>query len=412
VGSGGREHALAWKLADEGHQIDTAPGNPGIASLSECHAVSALDLAGMVLLCRNIQPHLVLIGPEDPLIAGLADELRDNGFVVFGPGRDGARLEGSKAYSKEIMVRAGVPTADSGTFTEATAAIAFASACAVQGRGVVIKASGAALGKGVVVCDDMAQATAAIEAALVYRVFGEAGSTVVVEERLNGREFSLITLCSDGEYWSLPVAQDYKRIFDEDKGPNTGGMGSYSPVPWVDEELVRRTEALVVKPVLEELAERNISYRGVLFSGLMLVDSELYCLEYNVRFGDPETQSIMARLGPGLGEALLACALGEPIPPVPMLENAAVTVVAASAGYPASSHKGDVITVGPMPAGCHCFHAATAHRDGSQVTNGGRVLAITASGDSQTAARTLAYQGLARVRFSGMQFRRDIAACL
>jgi phosphoribosylamine--glycine ligase len=381
-----------------------------MASLGECWPIHPSDLDDMVSLAKSIQPDLVVIGPEDPLIAGLADDLRDSGFAVFGPDAAAARLEGSKAYAKEIMLSAGVPTAPSATFDDAASATAYAAECADKGHKVVVKADGLALGKGVVVCNDFAEARTAIRAALLERVFGSAGDKVLVEQRLVGREFSLLTLCSDGEIQSLPIAQDYKRIGNHDQGPNTGGMGTYSPVPWVNEELVRRTEETVVRPVLTTLASQGLGYRGVLFSGLMLVGSELFCLEYNVRFGDPETQSIMARLGPGLAEALLACAHGKPIPPVPVLKQAAVTVVAASAGYPGAVRKGDKVTIGALPDGCVCFQAGATRRGDDLITNGGRVLAITSMAGGLRAARDLAYQGMGKVHFDGMQFRNDIAA--
>ena len=396
VGSGGREHALAWKLVGEGHEICCAPGNPGIAELGECFDVAPLNLPAMVDLARTVQPDLVLVGPEDPLIAGLADALRAAAFSVFGPGKAAAALEGSKAFSKELMLRAKVPTAASGTFTDAWDAIEFTDKRYAKGTNVVIKASGAALGKGV-------------KAAMVDKVFGEAGSTIVVEDRLAGREFSLLTLCSDHGIFSLPVAQDHKRIFDGDQGPNTGGMGTYSPVPWVDANMIHLTEQDIVRPILTELRSMGIPYRGVLFSGVMEQFGELYCLEYNVRFGDPETQSVMGRLGSGFGEALLACARGEEIPAIPVLDNAVVSVVAAAGGYPGIVEKGKEITIGLMPEGVGCFLAgARAERD-HLVTSGGRVLAVTAIAKSLASARSAAYAGIDQISFDGIQYRRDIA---
>ena len=390
VGSGGREHALAWKLKGEGHEVCSVPGNPGLASLGNCYEVSPLDLPAMVDLAKKVQPDLVVVGPEDPLIAGLADALRAAKFDVVGPGKAAAALEGSKALSKEIMLRAGVPTARSGTFTDAWDAIEFADKRYAKGVDVVVKASGAALGKGVTVCSSFEEAKAAIHAAMVEKVFGEAGATVVVEDRLIGREFSLLTLCSD-------------------HGPNTGGMGTYSPVPWVDANLVHLTEQDIVRPILIELKSMGIPYRGVLFSGVMEQYGDLYCLEYNVRFGDPETQSVMGRLGPGFGAALLACARGEEIPAIPVLENAVVSVVAAAGGYPGTVEKGKVISVGPLPDGVGCFLAGAKTEGDHLVTSGGRVLAVSAIAKDLAAARTAAYAGMDQVSFEGIQFRRDVA---
>lgn len=409
VGSGGREHALAWKLSGESHEIISAPGNPGLASLGPCREVSVLDLAGIAEIAEECRPDLVLIGPEDPLIAGLADTLRERGFAVFGPGQAGAQLEGSKAFSKEIMVRSRVRTARAQTFTDAFDAIEYANSRYAKGAQVVIKASGAALGKGVTVCDTFEQAEAAIKAALVERIFGEAGATILIEDRLRGREFSLLTLCSDRGIFSLPVAQDYKRIHDNDEGPNTGGMGTYSPVPWVDANLVHLTEEDIVKPTLMEMSAMGIPYRGVLFSGIMEQDGDLYCLEYNVRFGDPETQSVMGRLGKGLGDALLACARGEEIPPIEILDNAVVSIVAAAGGYPGTVEKGKAITVGDLPSGVGCFLAGAREQNGQLLTNGGRVLAVSAIRPDLKAARKAAYEGIAQVSFDGMQYRKDIA---
>lgn len=409
VGSGGREHALAWKLSAEGHEVCAAPGNPGLAALGTCYDVSPMDLGKMVELCQQIQPTLILVGPEDPLIAGLADALRAAGFDVFGPGKAAAQLEGSKAFSKELMLQAKVPTARSGTFTDAWDAIEFADKRYAKGGQVVVKASGAALGKGVSVCSTFEEAQTAIEDALVRKVFGEAGAIIVVEDRLEGREFSLLTLCSDHGIYSLPVAQDYKRIFDNDEGPNTGGMGTYSPVPWVDSNLVHLTEQDIVRPILTELKSMGIPYRGVLFSGVMEQYGELYCLEYNVRFGDPETQSVMGRLGNGFGAALLACARGEEIPSIPVLDNAVVSVVAAAGGYPGTVEKGKAITVGSLPDGVGCFLAGVKEEGGNLVTNGGRVLAVSAIASDLASARAAAYQGIEGVAFEGMQYRKDVA---
>lgn len=410
VGSGGREHALAWKLAQEA-EVHVAPGNPGIAQVAQLHAVAALDLDGLASLAHRIQPDLVVVGPEDPLIAGLADRLRAEGFAVCGPGAEGAALEGSKAFSKALMREAGVRTAKFETFRESGPAIEFARARVAAVGGVAVKASGAALGKGVVVAGSAEEAEEAIRAMLDRRELGEAGAEIVVEDRLVGREFSLLTLCNETGFHSLPVAQDHKRIFDGDEGPNTGGMGAYSPVPWVNPDLVREAEESAVRPILRALKERGIDYRGVLFTGFLVQDGKPYCLEYNVRLGDPETQAVLPRLGAGFADALLAVALGTPIPPVPVREEAAVAVVVASEGYPGTVRKGVPIELGDA-GDCLVFHAGTSMRDGALVTSGGRVLAVVALGSDIPAARGAAYRGVAAIRFDGMQFRTDIGARL
>ena len=406
VGSGGREHALAWKLAQE-HEVVCAPGNPGIAADVACVPVPASDTAGIVALAKGFD--LVVVGPEDPLVDGLADALRDRSVLVFGPGKVGAELEASKAFSKALMKDAGVPTAAFASFTQAEEAVAFACGRFDAGRGVAVKASGNALGKGVMVCEAFEEAEAAIRRMMVDREFGDAGAQVVVEDRLVGREFSLLTLVSDGSYLSLPVAQDHKRAFNGDEGPNTGGMGSVSPCGWVSDDLVRETEARVVAPLLEEMRRRGIAYRGMLFSGLLVQDGTPYCLEYNVRFGDPETQSLMLRLGSGFGQAIYSVAAGH-LMPFQVLDNAAVTVVVASGGYPGEYRKGLPIEIGPLPDGARLFHAGTALVDGRLVTNGGRVVAASASAPTVAEAREKAYTAAAAARFEGAFYRRDIGA--
>lgn len=409
VGSGGREHALAWKLAQEA-EVWATPGNPGIREVAETYDVKANDAAGLAELAKRGAVDAVLFGPEDPLIAGCADHLRGEGIAVFGPSRDAARLEGSKAFSKDLMRNAGVPTAAFATFRDPEAALSYAQSRADQGRQVVVKASGAALGKGVVVCHSVDEAEDAIQMMLVDRELGEAGSEVVIEDRLVGREFSLMTLVSDGDIRSLPVAQDYKRALDGDRGPNTGGMGSCAPADWVSTALIQETEDRVVRPILAALKANGIDYRGALFSGLLVEEGVPYCLEYNVRFGDPETQSIMRCLGTGFADAILACARGESIPPIQALAHYSLTVVMASGGYPGKVAKGSKITLGTVPGGVVVFHAGTAIEEGQLVTAGGRVLGVSAIGATQEAARVAAYEGVAAIGFDRAQFRRDIAS--
>lgn len=404
VGSGGREHALAWKLAQES-EVFATPGNPGISS------VATLEEGTVEEVCLRLSPDLVVIGPENPLIDGLADKVRALGFPVFGPGADGAQLEGSKAFSKALMIDAGVPTALSETCTSADDAHSVVSRFFAEGRQVVVKASGAAFGKGVVVCSTQEEADEAIDTMMVDRELGASGDTVVIEERLDGQEFSLLTVCSGTSFVSLPVAQDYKRALDGDRGPNTGGMGSYSPVPWVTDAMVAETEARVVAPILAVLASRGIDYRGVLFSGLMVQRGEIFCLEYNVRFGDPEIQSIVRRLGPGFGDLLLAAAKGEDLTgwDLEVLDDAAVTVVMASPGYPGSYPKGIPMVIPHDDERDVFFHAGTASNAGLTVSSGGRVLAVSSVGADIAEARGRAYRACADVSFDGGFYRKDIA---
>ena len=409
VGGGGREHALAWKLSQEA-EVFAAPGNPGISRVAECLPIRADNFDAISVACREKEVGLVVIGPEIPLIEGLADRLRSEGSLVFGPGAEAAQLEGSKSFSKAMMSKAGVPTAAYRSFTDANEAIAFALDLHERGCGIVVKASGPALGKGAIVTSSLEEAMDAINRCLVAREFGDASSCIVLEERMHGSEFSLFTICSESGFCSLPAAQDYKRAFDEDEGPNTGGMGSYSPVDWVTSELVHEAEKQVVAPILKQVADEGIVFRGLLYSGLMRVDGKLKCIEYNVRFGDPETQSVVCRLGCGLADALLAAANGEPVPPVEALDNAAVSVVIASAGYPGSVETGHLITQEPVEEGIHIFHAGTKLVDGELLTAGGRVAAITATDANLTLARDKAYRNINGIRFEGARWRTDIGA--
>ncbi len=403
IGTGGREHALAWKLAQEA-EVFVSPGNPGISTVATLMPGTPLEAA------RAVQPDLVVIGPENPLIDGLADTLRGEGFAVFGPGASGAHLEGSKAFCKEVMTAAGVRTAGYRSFTNRTEAGAYAREKFESGRPVVVKASGAALGKGVVVCESLDEADEALDMMMIDREFGEAGTTIVIEDRLRGPEFSLLSVCNGREFVSLPVAQDYKRALDQDRGPNTGGMGTYSPVDSISSGLVMQTERDTVSPLIEELRNRRIDYRGVLFSGLMVDGGQPWCLEYNVRFGDPETETVMRRLGSGFAELLLAAARGEDLPALEVKSDAAVTVIMASGGYPGAYEKGVPIAIPhDLPEGVVVFHCGTAMRDGQLVTAGGRVLAVSATGESVQAARASAYAAADRIEFSGKHFRRDIA---
>jgi phosphoribosylamine--glycine ligase len=393
VGSGGREHALAWKLAQSEALADlhAAPGNPGIAALARCHPIRMNDVEGLLGLCREHELDLVVIGPEAPLVAGVADHLRRAGVTVFGPGAEAARIEGSKSFAKEVMEAAGVPTA-----AELPAAHA---PC-------VVKADGLAAGKGVFVCRTQAEADAAWEQA---RALGE---SVVVEELLEGEEVSLFALTDGVDAIPLAPAQDFKRLLDGDEGPNTGGMGSYSPTPFLRLDEIDELVETVHRPVLAELAARGTPFIGLLYAGLMLTGDGPRVLEFNCRFGDPETQAILPRLeGDFLGA--LAGAAGGALGDVELSAGpgAAVSVVLAAAGYPDAPEPG--VQIGGIEdaeaAGALVFHAGTAVRDRRLVSAGGRVLNVIGLGGSVAEAREHAYAAAERIDFPGAQFRRDVA---
>lgn len=408
LGSGAREHALCWKLLQEAEVI-AAPGNPGIAEICPCFPVDLKQHSSVLDICKNEKVDCVVVGPEDPLIAGIADDLRVAGIAVYGPNSDLAELEGSKKFAKEWMIRTRVPTARSQTHTELDEAIEYANSRLTEVGGVAIKASGAALGKGVILCRTADEAESAIHRCIVAKEFGSAGETILIEDLLLGYEFSLLTMVSGQNFHSLPVAQDYKRAFDSDQGPNTGGMGTYSPVPSVTPELIKKAEAKIVATLLQGFHEASLEYRGTLFSGIMVFDGEPFCLEYNVRFGDPETQTVLSRLGKGFAEAIFAVANGNPIPQIEVKNNACATVVLASKGYPGDYEKGHPIHVGTMPSEVQVFHAGTAIKDGKHVNSGGRVLSVTATAASIREARKLAYEAIEQIDAPNLFYRRDIA---
>ncbi len=413
VGGGGREHALAWRLAHdtERHELLCAPGNAGTARCARNVAVSAEDIQALTRLAREEKPDLVVVGPEAPLCAGLADALRPHGIRVFGPTREGARLEGSKAFCKELLEAAGVPTARAARFGEPAAARQWVRD---HGVPVVVKADGLAAGKGVTVCTTLEQAEQAIDDALVRRVFGPAGDTILLEEFLEGEEASVLALL-DGERWALlPSAQDHKRVFDGDQGPNTGGMGAYSPAPVVTEEVRERVAREVFAPLVKELQRRGIEYRGVLYAGLMITADGPKVLEFNCRFGDPETQAILPRWQGPFAERLLECAEGRLRPEqLAWRPDACVCVVIAAGGYPGPYAKGSVIhglDEAEKLDRVVVFHAGTALRDGQVVTAGGRVLGVTALGGDIPEAIRRAYEAVGKISFEGMHYRRDIGA--
>jgi len=417
LGGGGREHALAWGLArsDSVDEVFVGPGNPGTATVATNIALDAVNPEAVLQLAREKAIDLVVIGPEAPLVAGVADVLRSEGIATFGPNADGARLEGSKAWMKEVLASAGVPTAMHATFGAGDEDRALSYLETMEGF-YVVKTDGLAAGKGVVVTESIDEARDAVRAYLSGDAFGDAGRTLVIEEGLTGPELSLLVLCDGSlEGVALAPAQDFKRIGVGDTGPNTGGMGAYSPVPIVNDEIIERVMSGSVAPTLAELKRRDIEYRGVLYAGIMLTPQGPKMLEYNVRFGDPECQAVVPRLASDLGVHLYEAATTRMTTKVEFSKDCAVTVVVAAEGYPSSPRLGDRIS-GLAEAnaveGVTVFHAGTRSEDkGEDVfTSGGRVLAVTGCAASISEARSRAYQGVDCLDWPGITFRPDIAA--
>ncbi len=410
VGGGGREHALCWKLkrSPSVSEVICAPGNPGIAKDARCININAGDIDGLVALAGNEQPQLVVVGPEVPLVAGLADRLRAEGLAVFGPDRKAAKLEGSKSFAKALMDEANVPTAKFETHTDPEAA---ADCIRRFGAPVVIKASGLAAGKGVIVAQTADEAEAAARDMLAGNTFGEAGHEVVIEEFLEGEEASCLFIVSGDVILPLDSSQDHKALLDGDRGPNTGGMGAYSPAPCVTPDIAEQVLETVARPTIKALKAHGIEFIGTLYAGIMLTDDGPKTLEFNVRFGDPECQPLMSRLKSDLGEVLLAAA-EKRLDGVTLDwdDRAALTVVIASDGYPGSFTKGQVI--GGLDdveaAGTTVFHAGTGEKDGSIVNSGGRVLGVTALGDSVAEAQQTVYTALKYLDWPGSFYRKDI----
>ena len=411
VGGGGREHALAWKLAQSPRltRLYAAPGNPGIAAHADCVPVRDTDLDGLVALARWERVELAVIGPEVPLSLGLRDRLSDAGVPVFGPSQSAARLESSKAFAKDLMARYGIPTARFRVFQDADAAKRF---CRELGAPLVIKADGLAAGKGAMVCATLPEADAAIRLCLDEDAFGAAGRTVVVEEFMTGEEASFFVITDGVSALPLPAAQDHKAIFDDDRGPNTGGMGAYTPAPVMDEAMTGRVMEEIVTPTLAAMAKEGAPYAGVLFVGLMIGPDGPRVVEFNCRFGDPECQAILPRLDEDILPVFEAVASGRGLPAsLRWRREASVCVVLASPGYPGTPRAGlpieGVEAAAALP-GVNVFHAGTALRDGALLTAGGRVLGVQTLGGDIRAAMERAYDAVGRIRFEGMQFRHDI----
>ncbi|HEV7693083.1 MAG TPA: phosphoribosylamine--glycine ligase [Hyphomonadaceae bacterium] len=412
VGSGGREHALAWRLKQSSRVTDIvcAPGNPGIAEVARCENVAADNIEGLVALAKLERPHLVIVGPEVPLVMGLADKLRAADIPVFGPSAKAAILEGSKGYSKDFMAKYGIPTAAYGRFTDTAKAKAFLDGFKSP---YVLKADGLAAGKGVVIAATRAEAEAEIDAMLGGK-FGTASASLVIEEFMEGEEASFFALCDGETAVALAGAQDHKRVGDGDTGPNTGGMGAYSPAPILDAAMQRVVMDTIVEPTVRGMKAEGRAYSGVLFVGLMIADGKPRVVEYNCRFGDPECQVIMARLKDDPLPQLLACATGglAGCARLERFSDPAVTVVMAGAGYPGEPKKGGVIggleDAGKVP-GVTIFHAGTAKKGDDIVANGGRVLNVTATGPTLREAVDRAYQAVAKIDWPDGFCRKDIA---
>jgi len=411
IGSGGREHALAWKLAQSPKltKLYAAPGNPGIAECAEIVVLDVGDHDAVVRFCRNRRIDLVVVGPEAPLVAGLVDTLTVFGIPAFGPRQRAAALEGSKGFTKDLCAEAGIPTAAYRRFTDAGAAKAYARA---EGAPIVVKADGLAAGKGVTVAATVDEALAAIDACFAG-AFGEAGAEVVVEECLMGEEASFFALTDGETVVPLATAQDHKRVGEGDTGPNTGGMGAYSPAPVMTPDLVERTLAQIIRPTVTAMREQNNPFQGVLYAGLMITAEGPKLIEYNVRFGDPEAQVLIMRLESDLLDLLHATATGQlaTVPAPRWRDEAALTVVMAGCGYPGAYQRGDVIKgvreADALP-GVKVFQAGTALRDGRLVANGGRVLNVTATGATIAEAQARAYQAVDRIDWPGGFCRHDI----
>lgn len=421
IGSGGREHALVWKLAASRRttQMWCAPGNAGIGAerlaandrLVECVQIGAEDLPRLLEFARTHHPDLTVVGPDNPLALGIVDLFQLHGFAVWGPNKSAARFESSKGFAQGFMEKYGIPTAESGVFDDATKARTFAQK--LGGR-CAVKADGLALGKGVLICRELAQANAAIDEILVRGAFGVAGARIVIQELLEGPEISLHAICDGRTALLFPTSQDHKRALDGDQGLNTGGMGTYSPTPYLSPSELEQTGKLILEPWLKGCAAEGIDYRGILYPGIMLTSKGPKVLEFNARFGDPETQVYLTRLENDLVDLLEASANGRlGGTTLRWANSSSICVIMASGGYPGDYAKGKPIGGLESVAGMartKVFHAGTALREGKVVTNGGRVLGVTAWGNDLPQARETAYKAVEQIHFEGAQFRRDIAS--
>lgn len=411
VGSGGREHALCWKIAQRPDtEVYVAPGNIGMVDVATLVNIKVDDIAGLVDFAKAEGIDLTVVGPELPLTLGIVDAFQEAGLACFGPNKAAAKLEGSKAFSKELMKKYGIPTAAFDTFTDVDKAKAFVDEIGVP---CVVKADGLAAGKGVIICMTREEADKAIEDMLTAHAFGDASATIVIEEYMVGPEVSVLAFADGKSVLPMVSAQDHKRIFDGDKGPNTGGMGAYSPAPVYTEALSAEVNKTIIEPTIAAMAAEGTPFTGILYTGLMLTEKGPRVLEYNVRFGDPETQPIMVRMKSDIVELFQACVDGKlDEAALEWHDEAAVCVIIASGGYPASSEKGVPIHGLDDIAAEEAivFHSGTAEKDGEIVTNGGRVLGVTAKDATIKGAIDKAYAAVEKINFDHMQFRRDIGA--
>jgi len=413
IGGGGREHALVWKVSQSPRvkKLFAAPGNAGMAQLAECVPVKSEDIAGLLAFAKQKAVDLTIVGPEGPLSMGIVDEFQKAGLRVFGPSRNAAEIEANKAFTKDLMRKYQIPSAEYGTFTDRAEAEAYVRS---KGAPIVVKAAGLAAGKGVVVAETVEEAVNALDQIMTRKVFGAAGDVVVVEECLKGEEASFMAFTDGKTVVPMASSQDHKRVFDADKGPNTGGMGAYSPAPVVTKQIEKQVMEKVMHPTVRAMEKEGRLFKGILYAGLMIHNGEAKVLEFNARFGDPETQPIMARLDSDLIdiiEAILDNKLAAT--PIKWKADSAVCVVMASGGYPGEYAKGKEIR-GLDKAAVHknvmVFHSGTALKDGKVVTDGGRVLGVTGLGPSVASAIDAAYAGVREITFEGAHCRKDIGA--
>ena len=411
IGSGGREHALAWKAAQSAsvEKVYCVPGNPGIAQIAECVPMDITDNDALVAFALENKIDLTIVGPEVPLANGVVDAFRAKGLAIFGPTQAAAQIEGSKSFAKDLMKKYGIPTAAFEVFTDAEAAKAY---IVEQGAPIVIKADGLAAGKGVVVAMTLDEALEAVDMMMCDQAFGSAGCQVVVEEFLTGEEASILTFCDGTTIVPMISSQDHKRAYDNDEGPNTGGMGTYAPAPVVTADVLARVQKEILEPTVAAMKAEGMPYTGCLYAGLMITENGPKVIEFNARFGDPETQVVLPLLDSDMAEVMMACVNGNLADlDIQWKDGAAVCVVMAAGGYPQGYRKGDVISGLDKAAelGATVFHAGTAVKDGNIVTNGGRVLGVTAIGTDIRKAVDNAYEAVRSIHFDDVHYRNDIA---
>ena len=411
IGSGGREHALAWKAAQSAsvEKVYCVPGNPGIAQIAECVPMDITDNDALVAFALENKIDLTIVGPEVPLANGVVDAFRAKGLAIFGPTQAAAQIEGSKSFAKDLMKKYGIPTAAFEVFTDAEAAKAY---IVEQGAPIVIKADGLAAGKGVVVAMTLDEALEAVDMMMCDQAFGSAGCQVVVEEFLTGEEASILTFCDGTTIVPMISSQDHKRAYDNDEGPNTGGMGTYAPAPVVTADVLARVQKEILEPTVAAMKAEGMPYTGCLYAGLMITENGPKVIEFNARFGDPETQVVLPLLDSDMAEVMMACVNGNLADlDIQWKDGAAVCVVMAAGGYPQGYRKGDVISGLDKAAelGATVFHAGTAAKDGNIVTNGGRVLGVTAIGTDIRKAVDNAYEAVKSIHFDDVHYRNDIA---